>query len=228
MRRTIIISFLVALILCSAGCNAITGAQGKQSGSTGALNQSYENAVSVPTQLLIGTFKLENTSQALSAKQAADLLPLWKAYRSLSQSDSASQAELEGLTSQITETMTKEQIAAIAAMKLTSEDLSAVMQERGIALQGQGTNGSMSAEQVQTRQAESVTAGGSGQGLPGGGPDGGGPGGVPGAGVGGQALSAEQSATTQARRGTARSVSINLPLLEAFISFLQGKAQVAG
>jgi hypothetical protein len=86
----------------------------------------------VAAQLAVGAFKLEEAGQALSAKQAADLLPLWKAYRNLSQDSSAAALERKGLTEQIAETLARQQVAAIAAMKLTQDDLAAQMQALGI------------------------------------------------------------------------------------------------
>jgi len=79
-----------------------------------------------------GTFRLESTEQAVTAEQAKELLPLWKAYRSLSGSSSSSTVELQALVKQIQGTMAEEQVTAIAAMGLTAEDLNTVAQEQGV------------------------------------------------------------------------------------------------
>ena len=49
----------------------------------------------------LGTLKLEGTDQVVTASQAGQLLTLWQAYQSLSNSDTSSQVELEALVKQI-------------------------------------------------------------------------------------------------------------------------------
>jgi len=128
------------------------------------LNTTYENAVSVETQLLLGTFKLEETDQAVTKEQAAILLPLWTNFKTLSQSmrpergapgqrqgDSTPQAiptvnqetqtQMKALIKEILAALTPEQIQAISAMKITRETSMLIMQEQGITMGGpqQGT-----------------------------------------------------------------------------------------
>ncbi|MFV1860093.1 MAG: hypothetical protein ACC647_12180, partial [Anaerolineales bacterium] len=83
-------------------------------------------------QLILGTLQLETTDLAVDADQAAELIPLWKALRSLSNSDTAAEAEIEAVINQIQETMTAEQIEAIAALDLSSEDVRTIIQELGL------------------------------------------------------------------------------------------------
>ena len=81
--------------------------------------------------LLVGTLKLEGTDNALTADEAAQLLPLWQAYKSLSTSQTAAEAEVDGLLKQIESTMTTAQMDAIKAMNLTNTDMMDLMQSMG-------------------------------------------------------------------------------------------------
>ncbi len=123
------------------------------------LNTSYDNAVSIELQLLLGTPKLQGTDLAVTAEQASTLLPLWNNFKTISQSmapaqgqadatpqppsgNSETQAQLTALLKQIQAVMTAEQIKAIAAMKITRETAMTIMQEQGITLGGpQAGNG---------------------------------------------------------------------------------------
>jgi len=70
-------------------------------------------------QLALGTLNLEKTDLAVATDQAAELLPLWQVFKSLSASDSSAPEEIEAIQEQIQETMTPEQLAAIEDMELT-------------------------------------------------------------------------------------------------------------
>lgn len=211
--KKVLISTLVLLTLLLTAC-------GGASDSTGAATTSQTDpsaqTLSGASLLIIGTFKLEETEQAVTAGQATELLPLWQVYQSLSTSDTAAQAEVDALFAQIQDTMTSEQMQAIEEMQLTQEDVFALMQEQGIEM-GAGP----SAEQIATAQAD-----GGGFTPPDGGfPGGGGPGQGPGDG-GGQGLTPDQIATAQASRGAGGANPNRVPtaLIEALIEFLQEKA----
>ena len=228
MRKTMIILSSLLLIASLTACSSVAGVLNKNDDNQSAaqdsspLKANYEGALPAQTQLVIGTLKLENTDVAVDAEQAAELLPLWRAYRSLSGSDSASSLELEALVDQIEESMTQEQIQTIAEMKLTREDMVAVAQEQGIEM-AQGGWGDLSPEQRETMQAQRQAGGG---GVPGMGRPGG-AGGVPGIrpSAGGQAPSADQIATLQAQRGGSGAVGVNPMLFDALIKLLESKAK---
>jgi hypothetical protein len=97
--------------------------------ASSALSVGYSGALPVETQLIAGSLFLEDTDLAISTEQAPELLLLWRAFRSLSNSDTSAQAEIDALINQIEETMSVEQIEAISAMKLTSDDLAVVLQQ---------------------------------------------------------------------------------------------------
>ena len=143
------------------------------------------------TRLILGTYRLEQTDLKIDQGQAAALLPLWKAYRALLESDSAAHEELDAVIRQIQENMTPEQLEVIENTENNPEDSFALLQELGVmpesVQQGDGTNG------------DQFPGGGfRGGGFPGGAGMGGGQG--PGATLGGD-LSPEQRETLQAERG---------------------------
>ncbi len=212
--RTISLSSLI-LVLVLAGCNGVNG--NTNSGGTASLTDSYSNAIPVPEQLIIGTFKLEDTDLAVTPETAAQLIPLWQAYSSLTASDSASQLELEALINQIQETMSPDQMQAIVDMKLTRDDIRTALQAQGGAFGPAGGSG-------QSRGGTPVP-GERGGGFPGGGPP---DGGIPGIGGGGgfgrgqiATPNPQAMATFQARRAN---TGASPGLINALIEFLQTKA----
>lgn len=228
MKKHILLFVIFLLVISLSACGAASNET--QSGSS-PIGGPSDGTLPEVTQIVIGTFKLEGTEQAVTAEQAADLLPLWQVYQSLSTSDAAAQEEIDALIAQIQETMTDGQMQAIADMELDQEDVFALMQEQGISMGGQGGQ-NITPEQIATAQASQGAGGGGGfapsdgGGPPGGFPGGGGGGDFPGGGQGGQSLNPDQIATAQAARGT-RGGGFNRvapPLLNALIQFLEEKA----
>jgi hypothetical protein len=170
-------------------------------------------------QLALGTFKLEDTGHPISPEQAKTLLPLWKAMRSLSNSETFAAQELEAVVRQIQEAMTSEQMADIEALSFS--DMQDLSQKFGLDMGMGGGFGNMSPEMQSTMEARRQ----SGQMPGGGGFPGGGPGGFPGEGrppgQGGFGQGARQTPVA-GRGGT---VGVNLALLEAVIEFLQAKIE---
>ncbi len=101
-------------------------------GQTSDISSPAAESLPAVTELALGTFKLEGTEQAVTAEQAAELLPLWQVYQSLTASDTAAQAEIDALVQQIQGTMTSDQIQAIATLNLTQQDMMTVMAEENI------------------------------------------------------------------------------------------------
>jgi hypothetical protein len=89
----------------------------------------------VSSQLALGTFLLEGTENAVSSQQAQTLLPLWQVILS---GTLKGETETGAVLKQIEGTMTPEQLAAIAAMQLTFEDMGTWAQEQGVSLGGPG------------------------------------------------------------------------------------------
>lgn len=224
MRRTLGIMsllcvFVLSLTACSKQADPVAG--GTPEGG----------APTLPTvmQMLVGTFKLEGTDQAVDAEQAAKLLPLWKAYNSLSSSDSVAQKEVTALVKQIENTMTSKQRQAITEMKLSFQDMSAVARAQGIEMAmgspGQrGAGGAQGAMPEGGMPPEAMGGGMPGGGMPGGGgggmpPGGGGPGGGgPGGFGGGQSSSESSSVTNFGPQGTTALIEALIKLLETKVA----------
>ncbi len=244
-RTRLLLGLLIWLSLILAGCGSSN--QGNSSGSTGN-NSSQDSAnLSQVNMLLVGTLKLEDTEKAVTKDEASQLLTLWQAYSTLSTSQTAAEAEVEGLLKQIESTMTADQVQAIKDMNLTSTDMMALMQTLGVAMGARGT------PNPQATPGASFPGGMIMQGNPpddaeGGPPDGstGGTtrsfrhGGPPGGGLviggdagssaglgGGQMLQGtpdpSMQATAQARFSTQAS-QVNIMLLEVLINKLEAKA----
>jgi len=131
------------------------------------LATGYENALSANSQLALGTLRLEGTGNAVTPAQAKTLLPLWQVIQNgVLQSD----AEMNAVLKQIEGTMTAEQLAAIAAMQLTTEDVMAYAQESGLQSPGAITGTMPMGSQPGAGGMAAPPAGGSaqGQGGPGG------------------------------------------------------------
>jgi hypothetical protein len=210
--KKLTLTLSMILILTLTACGSASYSANPASGPQG---NSAAGELPATTQLIIGTFKLEDTKQAVTAEQAAELLPLWQTMQALSTSDSAADQEKEALITQIQETMSAEQMQAITDMNLTREDMMSVMQEQGMAMGG-GPAG-------QNTNSQNGNTNGGGGFRPGGdefqgGPPPGGPGG------GGSGLTPDQIATAQASRQQRSGDFLPPMLINALIQYLQEKA----
>jgi hypothetical protein len=202
---------------------SISESIGDDSTSGSGIGEGFQDAMPVSAQLGFGTLLLEDSTYAVDPTQAAALLPLWKAARSLSESETAAQEELDAIFSQIEDTMTPEQINTIAAMQLTGEEMAQLMEDLGIEFgPGRGGFGDLTPEQQETAQAARE----SGEGLPGGGIPGSGQGRGGGEGFGGGNLTPEQQATMEARRAERSGVGARFALVfvEPLIELLEERA----
>ncbi len=135
-------------------------------------------------RLAVGTFALEDTDNAVTSEQAANLLLLWKVAYNLSTADDAKIEDMEAAIEQIQDAMTAEQIEAIESMDMTIENMTTLAEKFGIDLP-KNPFPTLSAEQQATMQASgqggmpptggAPGAGGPGPGSPGSGGQGGGP-----------------------------------------------------
>lgn len=233
MKKGVVIAISMLLVLglvaCGGSGSTTTGADSganssgvSQASTSSTLSTSYTGALPVVSQLAAGTLSLEGGNLAISAEQAAALLPLWQAYRALSLSDTTAPAELEALTNQIIATMTSAQIDAINGMQLKQADLGTLMDKLGLrpALAADATPGAQFGQGEGFRQE---FAGGPPDGAPGAGGQRF-PGGL--AGAGGQGFAANGNATPQAER-TPRAGGANrtaLFLINPLLTMLQARA----
>jgi len=248
-KTQLLLCILISMGMVLSACTN-NSSQASSSGSSSNNSSQSGTALSQVNMLLVGTLKLEDTDQALTKDEAAQLLPLWQAYRSLSSSQTAAEAEVEALLQQIESSMTSEQVQAIKALNLTSTDMMDLMQSigGGIALRGtpnpQATPGfDFPSGGFQSGNPPDMPSGGSSSGSSGGTtrnvpPGGGGPMIIQGGpGMGGDVGSAtglgqgqmlqgtpdpSMQATAQARFST-QANQVNTILLDVLISKLEAK-----
>jgi hypothetical protein len=221
MKKTTLITLTLLILILSACSSAANGRDPTLASQNGATTGELPAA----TQLILGTFKLDETENAVTTEQASELLPLWQTLQVLSESDTAAAQETEALITQIQETMTAAQMQAITDMNLSREDMMTVMQEQGMAMGAGPTTSSNGTTQNGNSSNNSGNNFGAGGGMPP--PDERGvPGGSPGFSAGGQGqnLSADQIATAQSARQAGGGTMIPVPLINAVIEYLQKKA----
>jgi hypothetical protein len=235
----VVMSF--ALVSCGASSTQVedtqtVGTEVTVAGENGtpSLGQSAQE-LPENVKLMVGTFLLENTEDAVTSEQASELVVLWKAYRSLSNSDTTAAEEIKALINQIQDTMTPAQLNTISAMDVSQEDMFTVAQDLGIVPEdfvgsGQGTG---DGEGFQGRGFGNLPEGGNPNGGPpeGGLPEGGfrggqGAGGPGPGGLGGE-IDPEAIATLQAERGGTQGFGarFNSFLLDPLIELLESKIQ---
>lgn len=170
MTRISLLTF-VLLALFLASCSGTAAPVSTTSTNSDAyvspdLDVSYENALNTRLQLTLGTIKLAETTNPITADQAKVMLPLWQALQNMTRTGNSAQAEVNALLAQIEAEFTPEQLTTIREMKLTSADIQTWAAANGVTVgngggpgNGQGGAG-MSPEARATKQAaEGVTSG---------------------------------------------------------------------
>ena len=228
----VILVLAIVLVACGAKATATTTAVVGTGGSGGfAANgtpgaRNLTQPLPVAESLLIGTLKLQTTSNAVDAKTAAALVPLWQAYAQLTSSNTAAQAEIDAVVSQIQSSMTPAQIQAITAMKLTRQDMFTEMSSLG--LTNGGANGTPGFSF--TPRAGGGTGGGARGGGGGGGGfafgGGGGGGGFPGGGGTGGTTGTTRPTPNATQIALRAQYANRIPtaLMNALVSYLQKTA----
>jgi hypothetical protein len=231
----VIVVLAIVLVACGAkatatsttgGTNGTTGSSAggfAANGTPGARNLTQP--LPVAESLLIGTLKLQGTSNAVNATQAAALVPLWQAYAQLTSSNTAAQAEINAVVTQIQQTLTPAQVQAITTMKLSRRDMYTEMSSLGLNNTGaSGTPGFSFTPRPGGGTGGGARGGGGGGGgffAGGGGGFAGGGGGVPGA--GGTTTRPTPNATQMAQRAQFAN-RIPTALMDALVSYLQKTA----
>ena len=123
--------FLTSLILLVFVLSACSPAQPTQDASAGNPPQGQNGGGgprnTLESRLAVGTLKLEGTSQAVTADQAKQLIPLWQQVKSLAANGSASQTDIQTAYQQIEKVMTSDQIQTITNMNLSQTDYQDLM-----------------------------------------------------------------------------------------------------
>ena len=136
-RSLFVVNIGLIMIFILAACSSKSDSSASTESTVS--NAQDSTSLSQVNMLLVGTLKLDGTDQAISAEEAAQLLPLWQGYRSLSNSQTSAEAEVDALLKQIENTMTSDQMQAIKDMNLTSTDMMDLMQSVGGGMGPQGT-----------------------------------------------------------------------------------------
>jgi hypothetical protein len=219
-KAAVLVLGLLVLIVVLAACgggqaDTTTGvsaaAQGTPRGFFGA---GGEQPLSM--KLPAGTLMLEDTDLAVTPAQAQELLPLWQMLRTLQESSTSSQVEVEAVYDQIQEAMTPEQLAAIEEM--SQEDMRSLFEELGMGRQSESDSEGDEAQ----RGGFGPPDGGVGM-MPG--PEGGGEGTMmgPGGPGGFGQLSEEERATAIAGRA-GNGMGFGTGMIDAVIELLETRA----
>ena len=225
MNKVVAVVITILLVVGLSACGTST--------TTNPSDSSGMNSKSLSTveELVLGTLKLEGTSQAVDKTQAAALLPLWQAYEELQTNNSTASEEVDAVISQIQGSMTADQTKAIDNYKLTSQGLLDLMSSFGITNALSTPQGTPSASTGQDIGVGFQGNAGGGNPPAGGVPPSGG--GGPQNGTGGSGslpsgssnLSQSQIATMQASTGTVQGANGTTGLIEKLISVLKQKVQ---
>ena len=238
-EKLMLIILSLMLVLALAACSttepvvadvpeAADGASGSDANISPDVNGTKAARLSgdtpLSTQLLLGTFKLEETNLAVDGTQANELLPLWKAVKSLSNSDTASSVEMDALYNQIQDVMTTNQLNQIASMEFDGESTQTLMTELGLDMEFGGRS-----NQNDENETGEIPSGGNR-------PEGMGSPGMGGPGMGGEgAPSVEQQAMMEAMTNEERATAVagrmngvmnplNTMLLDPLIELLRERA----
>jgi len=182
MKTKIFSVSLIVMAFILSACAAPTpdasqnGAQdsGQNASQNGGQNggPGSGQANTLESRLAMGTLKLEGSSQAVTADQAKQLLPLWQQVKTLSANTATSQTDLQAVYQNIEKVMTSDQIKTVQNMALSQTDMQDLIKSLGITPpaggaggQGRPDNGTpfptMSADQRATRQAQRTLTPGS-------------------------------------------------------------------
>jgi len=130
MKKVLILLAAILIILLSA-CSAAAAA------TEAADTVGTDERAQTLSRLILLTFTLEDTDQAVTPAQAQDLLPLWKAARAINNSDNAADQELDAVYRQIAETMTAGQLSMMNDGDIDMQAFSQIMQQYGVSARSQ-------------------------------------------------------------------------------------------
>ncbi len=228
MKKKLVLLLSIIAILTVSACNAVGTTNGNATQTTTAGSDQLPTL----SKLVVGTYKLIDSSTPVTQTQAKELVILWKAYKELQTRDTKAQQEVTDLLSQINSSLSTDQIAAIDGMNLSARDVMSLVQELGVSASTTTTKTGSSSSS--SSSGSSRSSGGATGGFPGGGmpPDmaaGGGPGLDGGFGAGGSTSatpSASTRATMQARRADsgAQTATMALLLIDPLITKLESIA----
>lgn len=130
-KKAVFTSIIFVVVMALSACSSTAIPTLNASSITSGISQ-VAGTTTVQNKLGVGILQLEGTELAVSTDQASELLPLWKAVKSLDTDDNTSDAEIVALYQQIEETLTTEQVQAIEKQSLSQSDLDALMEEYSV------------------------------------------------------------------------------------------------
>lgn len=218
MKKNLMIAGILILVGILVACNTRpqmpSGRPAGDANAGGPAENTGGNAQSVglpiESKVGIGILKLEGTDQAIDETTAKELLPLFKALKTLSTDNNTAVAEISALNTQIKNTLTAEQLTSIEKMEISMTDLRTLTESYGVSATNSSSTGSNSSRN---------------QGM-------GGPGGMPGGGMMGGLMNAGgNSSSTQATPNAVAAMTdsrksaggYNLTFADAIIKLLQSK-----
>jgi hypothetical protein len=228
-KKLVLIISLIAILAVSA-CSAVGTSNGNATQTTTAGSDQLPTL----SKLVVGTYKLIDSSTPITQAQAKEMVILWKAYKELQTRDTKAQQEVTDLLTQINSTLTTDQITAIDTMNLSTRDVMSLVQELGVSAATTSTSKTGSSSSSSSSSSSRGSSGATG-GFPGGGVppadggfvfNGGGGGGQFGGGTS-ATPSASMKATIQARRAAsgAQTATMALLLIDPLITKLESIAK---
>jgi hypothetical protein len=219
MKKTIAFLLSITLMFLLVACGNGNANQMQEIQSQDSDQVAFQGEMPPQSKLLFGSFMLEETDMAITPEQAEELLPLWKLFKTLIESDTTADAELAAVVNSIQDAMTADQLDYIETLQLGGDTMRQLMEDLGIGFGFRGGEGEDG--EVPLDGFPSGLGGVPGQGAGGG--QGFGPGG------GFENLSPEQQATAQAKReesgGAGRGIFANPALMDALTELLEGKIE---
>ena len=224
MKTAPLFTGFLALAFVLTACGSASG-NGASSGN--GFRSGASSALTADAKLALGTLKLEGTSQAVDAKTAARLVPLWQLMVQLHSSSSTAPQEVTAVMDEIQATMTSQQVNTINGMSFTQADLFTLFQQQA---QAGGSNGDSRASSSGAGGTSGRNRGGGGFFIAGG-PGGGFGGGFGGGGFGGPRTTTgngsssdpQVTAAQQAEAAQARENAISSLVEEQLIRLLETK-----
>jgi hypothetical protein len=219
-KKGLMISILtVVVVMMMTACSALPVASLNVAALSNLTGSQSSTSAALQSNLGVGILKLNGTDQAITSSQASDLLPLWKAIKSLSTDSNTTSTELEALYTQIESSLTTDQKTAIAELKVTSADIETLKEENGL-------NVITSTKDLTSTSTTSSSGGGAMGGGPGGGGDMGGGsdmagGDMTGGDTTGAQTASSTSSSTNAKSAASSVTNLNLEFADAIIALLQ-------
>lgn len=132
-KKTLLLLSALLLMVSLTACSAIQLPWASAS-SRAAQTNSLANFASQPlkNKLAVGLLNLEGSPLAITAAQAQELLPLWKAVKSLSTDSNTTAGEMAALFVQIEGVLTTNQLQAIEKLDLSASELTALEQKYAV------------------------------------------------------------------------------------------------